>query len=71
VKVHNFCARPSIEHLLSAEVRRRYCGTFQIPNMRYRWKCGEVYEGATLLWAKISSTKYALSVKVRWSYCGS
>ena len=30
---------PSIEHALSAEVWRRFCGP-KVPNMRYRWKCG-------------------------------
>ena len=54
--------------------RLKFGDAFVAQHFKYQicvtWKCGEVGEGATLLWAKISSSKYALSVKVRRSYCG-
>jgi len=63
---------PSIKHALSAEIGRLFCCP-KVPNMRYRWKCGEFvahnskyqtyvigWNWATLLWPKC-----ALLVKVR------
>ena len=49
---------PSIKHALSAEVWRRFCGP-KVPNMRYRWKCGEV------LWPLTPAMKHALASEDR------
>ena len=43
----------SVKYALLAEVRRHFCGP-DLPNMRYRWKCGEV------LWPVTPSMKHAL-----------
>jgi len=53
----------SINHALSAEVWRRFCGP-KVPDMCYRWKCGEV------LWLITPSTKHALLAEVWRHFCG-